>query len=63
MPQKHKKDVRFNLRMNSQLYQKLRAAAESTNSTVSNLVRLGMLLAIEKYGQKDGQMEQDKSKT
>lgn len=62
MRQKHKKNVRFNLRMTTDLHDALKAAAKKANWSVSNLVRVGMFLAIEKYGQTNGQVEQGKGK-
>lgn len=61
MHNRQKKDVRLNLRMTSDLYQALRGLANRTGYTVSGLVRLGMQMVLEKYGQAHKQVESGKS--
>lgn len=63
MKAKQNKSVRFNLRMTSQLYEELRSVADYAGTNVSELVRRGIEWAIETYGKKNGQVEQDKGKT
>lgn len=62
---KDKKDIRLNLRMSGSQFTALKAVAAAREKSISEMVRIGIEWAIQRFGngQENREVEQGKSET